>query len=759
MRPPVAEATTRHRRRSGRITRAALGSLVVAVALPVASLVVQAATQAPAAAATPTLVQSAAATGSNASVGSTVAVTATLPATCTTGDTLVAVVTIAQDAPGVGLVSATPSGWQRLYEHTPTTLGADRSPYQGWFALNSCSGVQSVTFSITSQGNPLGTSGSVVVGEYSGLPNPVALDFGVNGGSGTATTSSSLSGSTPAATGELTLTTLSFYGSSPTAVTPSGWTLAKSETSTLPAFLYFKVGTTAAPSASFSWTPSSSYEMTMIALKPGPAAAAPNVVQETQGAFSAQTSWQLGLSGVRAGDALIAMVGTSASGTTGTGFEATGVSGGGVSWQKVAGFVQSGNGTAEVWVGFGSTGTSGATPVTVTMPTSTSGTLVLSEVSGLQSVDTSSTADGSSSTPTAATITPRSGDFVAGLLTANPTSVALHPSPTWSTFSVPAATYAAEWLTNAPGTASAPQWTTSPAADWIAVQAAFSTSPPSSTGPVGSFGTASGEGVTTLAVSPAHIGDVLVLGVKVSSPTITASSVAGGGASGWTRLIQHTDTSNGVDTELWVGPIATTGSATVTVTFSSAVTTTGTELVAQEFSSGLSSPTWSLDTAAGQTDASSTTVAFPSLTPAKTGELYVGYAWVLQEGEAGSTGGVTYDIVPTSADVYLYDTGVNAALAPSASQTPAGTADAVGALLQAAGSSAPAPTITGVSPTSGSTGGGTTVTVTGTGFTGATAVHFGSSPATTYTVNSPTQITATAPAATGTVDVTVTTPG
>src|SRR5215831_16706710 len=38
-----------------------------------------------------------------------------------------------------------------------------------------------------------------------------------------------------------------------------------------------------------------------------------------------------------------------------------------------------------------------------------------------------------------------------------------------------------------------------------------------------------------------------------------------------------------------------------------------------------------------------------------------------------------------------------------------------------------------------------------------TAVHFGTTPATSFTVNSPTQITATAPAGTGTVNVRVTT--
>jgi len=68
------------------------------------------------------------------------------------------------------------------------------------------------------------------------------------------------------------------------------------------------------------------------------------------------------------------------------------------------------------------------------------------------------------------------------------------------------------------------------------------------------------------------------------------------------------------------------------------------------------------------------------------------------------------------------------------------------------------PTVTAVLPTSGAAAGGDTVTITGTGFTGATAVAFGATAATSFTVNSDTSITAKDPAGTGTVDITVTTP-
>ncbi|MGO9558160.1 MAG: beta strand repeat-containing protein [Acidimicrobiales bacterium] len=67
------------------------------------------------------------------------------------------------------------------------------------------------------------------------------------------------------------------------------------------------------------------------------------------------------------------------------------------------------------------------------------------------------------------------------------------------------------------------------------------------------------------------------------------------------------------------------------------------------------------------------------------------------------------------------------------------------------------PLVTAVSPSTGTSAGGSSVTISGTNFTGATAVHFGTAAA-KFTVSSSTSISATAPAGKGAVDVTVTTP-
>jgi len=69
-----------------------------------------------------------------------------------------------------------------------------------------------------------------------------------------------------------------------------------------------------------------------------------------------------------------------------------------------------------------------------------------------------------------------------------------------------------------------------------------------------------------------------------------------------------------------------------------------------------------------------------------------------------------------------------------------------------------APAITSISPSSGPAGGGTAVTIQGSGFTGATAVLFGGAAATGISVEGDTVIVATSPPGSGAVNVGVTTP-
>jgi alpha-tubulin suppressor-like RCC1 family protein len=70
----------------------------------------------------------------------------------------------------------------------------------------------------------------------------------------------------------------------------------------------------------------------------------------------------------------------------------------------------------------------------------------------------------------------------------------------------------------------------------------------------------------------------------------------------------------------------------------------------------------------------------------------------------------------------------------------------------------PPPAVSKINPDVGSEAGGTSVAISGSGFSGTSAVRFGTTAAASFTVSSSSSITATAPAGSGTVDVTVTTP-
>ena len=102
--------------------------------------------------------------------------------------------------------------------------------------------------------------------------------------------------------------------------------------------------------------------------------------------------------------------------------------------------------------------------------------------------------------------------------------------------------------------------------------------------------------------------------------------------------------------------------------------------------------------------------------------------------------------VDGSGNVYLGGYFTTASLTTPA-VTKIGTNDALALKLDSTGSlPSAAPTITGITPTSGPTAGGTAVTITGTGFVTGATVTIGGTAATSVTRNSATSISATTPA-------------
>jgi hypothetical protein len=123
-------------------------------------------------------------------------------------------------------------------------------------------------------------------------------------------------------------------------------------------------------------------------------------------------------------------------------------------------------------------------------------------------------------------------------------------------------------------------------------------------------------------------------------------------------------------------------------------------------------------------------------------------------------GGFTNRVITNFGDIAEDATGVSVG---SYSATAAQRASAPWVMqvatfrARAQGSSNPAPTVTGITPSTGPTSGGTGVTITGTGFQSGATVSLGGTPATNVIVGSSTSITATTAAhAAGAVSVVVT---
>ena len=245
------------------------------------------------------------------------------------------------------------------------------------------------------------------------------------------------------------------------------------------------------------------------------------------------------------------------------------------------------------------------------------------------------------------------------------------------------------------------------------------------------------------------------------APTVTAVAPNSGSTAGGT-VVTLTGTNFTGATAVSFGG---TAAASFTVNSATSITATAPAGAAGVLNITVTTP--------GGTSAAAAANQFTYVTPAPTvtgltpnSGSTVGGNLVIING-TGFTGvtGVNFGGVPATGVFALTSTVIQAV-------APAGAARTVNVTVTtAAGTSAaapanqytyttPAPAVTAISPTSGSTAGGTVVTLTGTNFTGATAVSFGGSAATSFTVNSATSITATAPAgAAGTVNITVTTPG
>jgi uncharacterized repeat protein (TIGR02543 family) len=198
---------------------------------------------------------------------------------------------------------------------------------------------------------------------------------------------------------------------------------------------------------------------------------------------------------------------------------------------------------------------------------------------------------------------------------------------------------------------------------------------------------ASSGGLTSLSITPAHVGDLLILESQIHSQSIVATGVTGAGTGTWTQAESYVDTTNGVLTEqIWWSVATATAATSVNVTYSASTTGVSTELVADSFTSTTSSG-WSFVTSGGAAATTTSAIAFPSLTSGSaTNQLYWGYAEsATSAGVAGSSTGFTYNaaLADASGNITTYDAGLSATTgySPTATQAAASNTTSTAAIF------------------------------------------------------------------------------
>lgn len=189
---------------------------------------------------------------------------------------------------------------------------------------------------------------------------------------------------------------------------------------------------------------------------------------------------------------------------------------------------------------------------------------------------------------------------------------------------------------------------------------------------------------TTLAVTNTTVGDYRVCAVKISSVLFTTTGLSGGGVTTWTQLAQGNG--NAHDLSIFGGAITSTGSKTITATYSGTPGATC-ELWSSEIAwSGGVPASWSAVAAGTLFNVASSTITDPELTSTTgSNQGYWGFFNAFSTGSAGSTSGFSYSSVNANGDLAAFNGGLSASTAyqPTANDSVSGLSQGVGAIIQA----------------------------------------------------------------------------
>ena len=245
-------------------------------------------------------------------------------------------------------------------------------------------------------------------------------------------------------------------------------------------------------------------------------------------------------------------------------------------------------------------------------------------------------------------------------------------------------------------------------------------------------------------------GDLNVVVVGWNDTTATVQSVKDGAGNNYQLAIGPTS-GTALRQAIYYAANILGGSNTVTVTFSQAAAFPDVRILEYR---GVNA----LDVTAGASG-SSTAANSGAATTTVANELIFGADMVATTTGAAGSGFTSRVITSPDGDI-AEDKVVTIAGSNSATATLTSSGPWVMQMVTFAAISGPPPTVTAVSPSSGTTAGGTAVTITGANFAVGATVTFGSTSATNVVVVSGTQITATTPAGNaGAVTVTVSNPG
>jgi IPT/TIG domain/Abnormal spindle-like microcephaly-assoc'd, ASPM-SPD-2-Hydin/Fibronectin type III domain len=245
-------------------------------------------------------------------------------------------------------------------------------------------------------------------------------------------------------------------------------------------------------------------------------------------------------------------------------------------------------------------------------------------------------------------------------------------------------------------------------------------------------------------------GDLNVVVVGWNDTTATVQSVKDSAGNTYSLAIGPTS-GTALRQSIYYAPNILAGANTVTVTFSQAAAYPDIRILEYRGVNAVDVTAGAVgNSAAANSGAATTTVA---------SELVFG-ADMVQTTTASAGSGFTSRVITAQDGDIAEDKVVTATGSNSATATLTSAGPWVMQMVTFFALSGPAPTVASVSPNSGTTAGGTAVTITGANFVTGATVTFGSAAATSVVVVSGTQITATTPAGSaGAVLVTVSNPG